>query len=190
MTFSAGPPTAPKTARKKPLSCGVTQKSGTDRLSSNLRSAYHPLLAGRAIAHLVIECKGFVRIEKGFSFGGKFRHRRAKDIADGSADATQLTVHFVNAINPYCYSTLWCGRVISARLLRSPVSSDCAFGLVGRSVSSRYTFPKMGLARRYLSIPSYHLTKACASKFYQKQHSWDSLTAPKTAHESRPMGRR
>ena len=33
------------------------------------------------------------------------------------------------------------GTVISAALLRSPASSDCAFARVGRSVSSLYTFP-------------------------------------------------
>lgn len=43
------------------------------------------------------------------------------------------------------YSTLlhrYCdGRIISVRLLWSPISSDCAFIHVGCSVSSRYTFP-------------------------------------------------
>lgn len=42
------------------------------------------------------------------------------------------------------------GWVISARLSWSPTSSDCAFTPVGRSVSSRYTFPLRGLARRCL----------------------------------------
>ena len=46
-----------------------------------------------------------------------------------------------NLINPLCYSAFRRGQAISACLLRSPVSSDCAFGREGRSVSSRYTFP-------------------------------------------------
>lgn len=42
------------------------------------------------------------------------------------------------------------------------MSSDCAFAPVGRSVSSLYTFPDRGLARRCLSTQVYH-SKAAIS---------------------------
>ncbi len=51
----------------------------------------------------------------------------------------------INLRNPFCCSAFQRGRVISAHLLRSPASSDCAFIPVGCSVSSRYTFPHGGL---------------------------------------------
>lgn len=63
-------------------------------------------------------------------------------------DFTMLSIPVIQL----CYSIFRCGRIISARLLRSPASSDCAFIPVGCSVSSRYTFPEMGLARRCLLI--------------------------------------
>lgn len=61
--------------------------------------------------------------------------------------------HGIDSVDPLCCSAFQRGRVISARLLRSPVSSDCAFIPVGCSVSSRYTFPARGLARRCLPRP-------------------------------------
>ena len=69
-----------------------------------------------------------------------------------SALTAALVINESTASIQICYSTKW-GRVVSARLSRSPVSSDCAFVRVGRSVSSRYTFPRSGgLARRDLQI--------------------------------------
>lgn len=67
-----------------------------------------------------------------------------------SALTAALVINESTASIQICYSTKW-GRVVSARLSRSPVSSDCAFVRGGRSVSSRYTFPRPGgLARRDL----------------------------------------
>jgi len=66
----------------------------------------------------------------------------------GSAKARFiLQVPFIQ----FCYSAFRRGTVISAALSWSPMSSDCAFIPAGCSVSSRYTFPMKGLARRYLS---------------------------------------
>lgn len=52
---------------------------------------------------------------------------------------------------------LFGGRIISVRLLQSPASSDCAFNLVGCSVSSRYTFPH-GLGSAFSARSIYHIT--------------------------------
>ena len=49
-------------------------------------------------------------------------------VADGT-NTRQLVNHGLNAGPPICYSAFQRGWVISARLLRSPVSSDCAFSL-------------------------------------------------------------
>lgn len=61
------------------------------------------------------------------------------------------TVEHVACTHPNCYYAERRGQVISAYLSRSPVSSDCAIIHMGCSVSSRYTFPGWGLARRCLS---------------------------------------
>lgn len=54
-----------------------------------------------------------------------------------------------------CYTKIHGGRIISVRLLRSPVSSDCAFNRMGCSVSSRYTFPS-GLGSAFSAGTVYH----------------------------------
>lgn len=80
-----------------------------------------------------------------------------------------------------CYFVKVTGGVVSAPLSRSPVSSDCAFDLVkGRSVSSRYTFPRMGLGSAFpvtksfiRSIPQYTVfVKGENTKYVKKFIFW------------------
>ena len=75
-------------------------------------------------------------------------------IGELGVHAIQHLANGISSGNPICCSAFQRGRVISARLLRSPVSSDCAFILEGCSVSSRYTFLICGLARRFLLLSS------------------------------------
>ena len=57
------------------------------------------------------------------------------------------------------------GAVVSAALLQSPASSDCAFIPVGCSVSSRYTFP-YGLGSAFSACPLYHTAALFAPGTY------------------------
>lgn len=115
-----------------------------NRRSPNLRSTNHPFLGGRAITHLVIECKRLIGICEAESAVGLVVSEAANQgvvALSKRLSFGQSTLHVLNPGHPLCYYAYRRGPVISANLLRLPVSSDCAFIRSGCSVSSRYTFP-------------------------------------------------
>lgn len=128
-----------------------------NRGSPNLRSADRGLLHGRAIVHLASSVDSVEGTESGRD-GVRNACGHLERITQHLRDTGGLnnTGHNVRKLvangHPICYSAFQRGRVVSARLSQSPVSSDCAFGPMGRSVSSRYTFPFQGLARRCLFL--------------------------------------
>lgn len=130
---------------------GGHERAADGRVSPNLRSANRPLLDGRAIIHLAIECRncdgsGYVSCVTE-NCGTELRGKRPKIGNLRTIGLSELVcfaqyiVHVIVNRHPICYSAFQRGTVISAVLSWSPMSSDCAFILVGCSVSSRYTFP-------------------------------------------------
>ena len=123
------------------------QRQEKSRLPPNLRSTHRSLLDGRAIVHLVTECMscgGRKRGSHAGDCGADTGHLSANDygVIELCAQVIQYGSHSLDFRNPICYSAFQRGQVVSACLLRSPVSSDCTFIPEGCSVSSRYTFPK------------------------------------------------
>ena len=144
---------------KGSIPVGATPGWDNSRGSPNLRSADRPLLDDRATVHPIIKivCRSNGSCESGghagdYSAGTGHLSTNINGIAELGVHAIQCLANGFSSGNPICYSTFRCGRVISAHLLRSPVSSDCAFIPKGCSVSSRYTFPIRGLARRFLLL--------------------------------------
>ena len=147
-----------KAAHEKTQPSGLALDWVSNRDSPNLRSADRPLLDGRAMVHPIIKivcrsCEGGGHAGK---CGAGTGHLGASinGIGELGVHAIQHLANGISSGNPICCSAFHRGRIISARLLRSPVSSDCAFILEGCSVSSRYTFPIWGLARRFLLLSS------------------------------------
>ena len=143
-------------AREKTPPSGLTLGGVSSRGSSNLRSADRPLLDGRAIVHPIIKivCRSNGSCESGghtgdYSAGTGHLSTNINGIAELGVHAIQYLANGFSSGNPICYSAFRRGRVISAHLLRSPVSSDCAFIPKGCSVSSRYTFPSIGLGSAF-----------------------------------------
>lgn len=130
----------------------------------NLRSADRPLLDGRAMIHLTISNTSESITENVSIFMTATQHEGRgiqKGVNIGIAD--NVTESKIRHRIPICCSAFRRGRVISARLLRSPVSSDCAFTPEGCSVSSRYPFPGRGLARRFLlAFDTISILKQCS----------------------------
>ena len=111
---------------------------GRNRVSPNLRSANRPLLGGRAISHLAVRIGVDSSDDRTDTVGG--------NVASSNGDnAIEFLQHHIDGGHPNCYSASQHGRVISACLLRSPASSDCAFIHVGCSVSSLYTIEWLGV---------------------------------------------
>ncbi len=126
---------------------GQHREAASDRLSPNLRSAYCPLLGGRAMVHLIFDSI--------FDRGSKLIQGTSEIVTQGDvlgavrsdtigAIDIGLGAHKTLYVHPLCCSTFRRGTVISAVLSWSPMSSDCAFIPEGCSVSSRYTFPLKG----------------------------------------------
>lgn len=125
------------------MSYSHEQRQEKSRLPPNLRSTHRSLLDGRAIVHLSIavnSCRG-----RNARCGRGKTERSGKLVRQIVVDSSRLCefMHcLIDLRHPGCYSAVWRGQVVSACLLRSPVSSDCTFIPEGCSVSSRYTFPK------------------------------------------------
>lgn len=126
------------------------------------------MLSGRAMIHLRY------RSSNARSNSAKDASRRAETsdqrVSINACHGVDQRIGFSNLGNPLCCSAFRRGWVVSAHLLRSPASSDCAFIQRGCSVSSRYTFPKRGLGSALSAIC--HFT----TNFYKAQA--DCSTAP------------
>lgn len=67
-------------------------------------------------------------IQKFHVRGGGFLHLLlARNNSIKVTRVRSIYIRFLNFAHPICYSAVRRGRIVSVRLLRSPVSSDCAF---------------------------------------------------------------
>ncbi len=119
---------------------------------------YQPLLTGRAMFHLnFIIINGSCECSKCIGDSIRCAECASKLSCDRSGIRHSIN-HTINLRHPFCCSAFRQGWVVSAHLLRSPVSSDCAFIRMGCSVSSRYTFPLQGLGSALSAKLYYHVS--------------------------------